>query len=115
MKFFSKKGEKGTFFEKGIFVVVLLGAGTFFFSTFKETAEHRMIFAKASAALQERCALDSNYVSWKIWDTQAAAYHNCIVKAQDPEVQHAAGEYLLKGATGEIKVRQDAPELKSNP
>lgn len=112
MKFFSAKGEKSTHFERAFFVGALVVAAAVITPGINETMQTKRLFATADPALLAKCEASSGYAPWRFWNSRSQAYSTCIVEAKDPNVQNAAGKYLLRGKEGEFTVEtKDAAGL----
>lgn len=106
MKFFSAKGEKSTGFERTSFVLAFVIAAAAIAPGIVETVATNRVLANAQPELQARCQKTSDYAPWRFWQSNVQAYATCIVEAKDPDVQNAAGKYLLRGQEGEFKVQE---------
>ncbi len=106
MKWFSAKGEKSTGFERTAFVLVFVVAAAAISPGIVETLSTNRVLANAQPELQARCQKSSDYSPWRFWQSNVQAYATCIVEAKDPDVQNAAGKYLLQGQEGEFKVQE---------
>lgn len=104
MRFFSSKGEKSTHFERAFFVGALVVAAAVITPGITETMQAKRLFATADPALLAKCEASSGYAPWRFWNSGIKAYSTCIVEAKDPNVQNAAGKYLLRGNKGEFTV-----------
>jgi hypothetical protein len=109
--FFSKKGKRSTWFERTLFLSFLVGSTLAIVPGVIETLEVNRVFSKADPSVIERCRASASYNPWTFWNTGVAKYSTCIVNSKDPDVQNAAGKYILKGGDGEITI---APEGSSN-
>lgn len=112
MKLFSAKGEKSTYFERVTFVLAFVIAAAAIAPGIVETVSTNRVLANAQPELQVRCQKSSDYSPWRFWQSNVQAYATCIVEAKDPDVQNAAGKYLLRGQEGEFKV-QDLSTVKA--
>ena len=107
MTFFSKVGQKSTIAERVLFAGVFFIVAATVAPGILETVQINQLFSKANPALLDKCEQVSGYSVWRFWDSRIQEYSVCIVEGKDPNVQNAAGHYLLQGKQGELTVQDN--------